>query len=263
MTNKFASLMGCDKSIVAAVHTLPLPGSPYYDRDGGMKKIITRAKSDARILAYEGVQAFLFTNEADLPYKFRVEKETIAAFSAVVAEVMQDYKIPFGINVLVDVYAAFCIAHATGASFIRGLFSGVYTSDNGIIENQGSNTFQARSNLGTDMPFFIHNLNSPIGQPYVQRSGEEECKSILFHIPVDGFTLPSFDTETFPKVKKLAPDMPLLVGTGTNINNLEVLLNVCDGTIVATCLRSEGKLLNPVDPVRTHDFMTLYRKITG
>lgn len=263
MTDKFASLMGCTKYIIAAIHTLPLPGSPYYDREGGMNKIITNAKNDAKILAEEGVQSFLFTNEADMPYKFRIEKETIAALTVVISEVMQDYCIPFGVNVLIDAYAGFCIAHATSASFIRGLFAGVYISDNGIIENQGSNIFQARSNLGTDKPYFIHNLNSPIGQQYVKRTGEEECKSIMSHIPVDGFTLPSFDTETFSKVKKLEPNMPLLVGTGTNMKNLESLLSMCDGAIVATCLHIEGKLLNPVDPVRVHEFMTLYRKIVS
>ena len=90
MLGPIRDLMGSDKYIIAAVHTLPLPGSPYYDREGGMKKIIARAKSDAKILADNGVQSFLFTNEADFPYVFRMPQEGVAAFSAVVSEVMAE-----------------------------------------------------------------------------------------------------------------------------------------------------------------------------
>lgn len=259
MLETIRDLMGSEKYIIAAVHTLPLPGSPYYDREGGMKKIIARAKSDAKILADNGVQSFLFTNEADMPYLFRMRQEGIAAFTAVVSEVMAENTIPYGVNVLVDVHAAFSVAHATGASFIRGLFSGVYVTDNGIIENQGANVFRERANLGARLPYFFHNLASPIGKPLVARDGAEEAKSILAHIPVDGFTLPAKDIEMFRKVKQTAPDMPLVVGTGTSHQNLPQLLEVCDGTIVATCLRTEGKLLNPVDPQRVKEFMKIFR----
>ena len=259
MLGTIRDLMGSEKYIIAAVHTLPLPGSPYYDREGGMKKIIARAKSDAKILADNGVQSFLFTNEADFPYVFRMPQEGIAAFSAVVSEVMAENTIPYGVNVLVDVYAAFCIAHATGSSFIRGLFSGVYVTDNGIIENQGAKVFRERANLGTRLPYFFHNLSTPIGKPMIERDAVEEVKSIALDIPVDGYTLPAKDIEMFKKVKQTAPDMPLVVGTGTSHKNLRQLLEVCDGTIVATCLRTEGKLLNPVDPQRVEEFMKIYR----
>jgi hypothetical protein len=258
MRKAIQQLMGKEKYIIAAVHLLPLPGSADYDRAGGMSKIIARAKHDSKILADEGVQSFLFTNEADMPYLFRLPQESVAAFSVAVQEVMSEINIPFGVNVLVDAYAAFCIAHATGASFIRGLFSGVYISDNGIIENQGPKIFRERANLGARLPYFFHNLSSPVGTQLVNRDGAEEAKSIMSHIAVDGFTLPAKKIEMFKKVREVAPKMPLVVGTGTNKNNLESLLDVCDGTIVATCLREDGELLNPVDPVRVKEFMKIF-----
>ena len=36
------SFLGLDKPIVAMVHFPPLPGSPLYDRDGGMAAIVER-----------------------------------------------------------------------------------------------------------------------------------------------------------------------------------------------------------------------------
>lgn len=147
MRKEFQTMMGSDKFIIAAVHLLPLPGSPNYDRQKGISAIIKRAKDDTKKLADNGVHSFLFTNESDMPYEFSLKSETIASFTAVVSEVMQDYKKPFGINALVDAHAGLCIAHATGASFIRGLFSGVYVSDMGIIENQAPRIFRTRATL--------------------------------------------------------------------------------------------------------------------
>ncbi len=263
MRKTFQDLMGSEKYIIAAVHFLPLPGSPNYNREGGMKAIISRAKRDAKILADNGVQSFLFTNEADMPYLFRLPPEAIAAFSAIVQEVMQDYKIPFGINALVDAYAGFCIAHATGASFIRGLFSGVYVSDNGIVENQGAQAFRARANLGARKPYFIHNLNSIMGPQLIQRPADNEAKSITKHIEVDGFTLPADDVQMYSKVRSIVPNLPLVVGSGTSFQNLKPLMEVCDGAVVATCLREDGKLLNPVDPNRATEFMHQFSQIAG
>ena len=44
-TNKelVAKLMGAEKYILACAHLIALPGSPAYDREGGMKKIIDQA----------------------------------------------------------------------------------------------------------------------------------------------------------------------------------------------------------------------------
>lgn len=264
MRKEFQALMGSEKYIIAAVHLLPLPGSPNFNRENGMKAIISRAKRDAKILADNGVNSFLFTNEADMPYLFHLPPEAVAAFSAVVAEVIQEFNIPFGINALVDAYAGFCIAHATGASFIRGLFSGVYVSDNGIVENQGANVFRARANLGARKPYFIHNLNSIMGPQLLNRSADNEAKSIVKHIEVDGFTLPADDIEMYSKVRDVVPNLPLIVGSGTSLKNIKPLMDVCDGAIVATCLREDGKLLNPVDPNRVSKFMQhfsqLYRR---
>lgn len=263
MRQTFVDLFGSSKYIIAAVHFLPLPGSPAYDRDGGMKKIIQRARRDAKILADQGVQALLFTNEADVPYVQRLSQEGITAFTAATQEAKRDLSLPFGVNVLIDVMAGLSIAHATGASFIRGLFSGCYVTNMGFIENQGPAVFRVRANLGTKLPYFIHNLSSILGPQLVDRPAEIEAKSIVENTPVEGFTLPACEPEGLLKVHTAAPAYPLIVGSGTSFVNVMTLLENCDGVIVATCLREDGKLLNPVDAARTEKFMHLVRPIIG
>lgn len=263
MPQTFTKLFGSPKYIIAAVHFLPLPGSPAYDREGGMKKIIQRAKRDTQILVDQGVQALLFTNEADMPYQQRFSQEGMAAFTSAVVEATHDTRIPFGVNVLIDAMAGLSIAHATGASFIRGLFSGIYVTNMGLLENQGPAVFRSRANLGTLLPFFLHNLSSILGPQLLERAADVEAKEVLENTPVDGFTLPARTPEDFVKVRQAVPNSPLIVGSGTSMTNVLPLLGVADGVIVATCLHEESKLLNPVDAARVEKFMQLVRPITG
>ena len=263
-TEKMEKLFNSKKYIIAALHFLPLPGSPGYDRQGGMQAIIDRAKQDARYLVENGVHAILFTNESDMPYVQDYSPESMVAFTSVVKEIAPGLDIPFGINVLVDTVAATAIAHASGASFVRGLFAGVYITDTGVIENKGPVAFRLKADLGNEVggkPYFFHNLSSIVGKQPLPRTAEEEAMSIIKHIPVDGFTLPAECLDQFGKVKKAAPTYPLVVGSGTSHENLEALLGVCDGTIVASCLHESGVLLNPVDPSRVTSFMDIFNKV--
>jgi hypothetical protein len=261
MIKTIQKLMRSKKFIIAAVHLLPLPGSPNYDRQGGMAAIIKRAKRDTKILAESGANSLLFTNEADMPYEPGMALEAVTAFSVVVQEVMGDYEMPFGINALIDAYAGLCIAHATGADFIRGLFSGVYVTDVSLVEAQGHKLFRLRANLGVSKPYFFHNLNSIMGTRLFSSSALDEVRTAFGHISVDGFTLPAIDLETFSKIREVAPNLPFVVGSGTNFENLHSLLSVCDGAIVASCLHVDGKLLNPVDPERVSKYMKLFNQI--
>lgn len=258
MKSELETLFGSKKYLIAALHFLPLPGSPGYDRQGGMRKIIDRAKQDARILVDNGVHSLLFTNEADMPYSLEYPTEAVAAFADAVCETVADLSIPFGINVLVDVIAALAIAHATGASYARGLFAGCYTSDMGIITSKGPKAFRLRSNLGSPLPYFFHNLCTVMGQPLVARTAEQEARDALKVAQVDCFTLPADHFEAFLRVTQVAPDTALLVGSGANFDNLRDLLRVSDGVIVATSLHEDGGLLNPVDPTRTQKFASLF-----
>ena len=78
-----AKLMGAEKYVLACAHLIALPGSPAYDREGGMKKIIDQALRDTKILLDSGVTSILFVNEADIPYYEHLPIEGVAAFATV------------------------------------------------------------------------------------------------------------------------------------------------------------------------------------
>jgi mono/diheme cytochrome c family protein len=78
---------GNSKPIIAMCHLLPLPGSPLYDPDGGVRKIIDAAARDIAALQDGGVDALMFGNEGDRPYLLKASPATLATYGFVVGEV--------------------------------------------------------------------------------------------------------------------------------------------------------------------------------
>jgi membrane complex biogenesis BtpA family protein len=268
-TQSMTRMFGGKKYIIAGIHFLPLPGSPGYDRGGGMQVILKRAREETRILVGNGVHGILFANEADLPYLQTLGPETVAAFSTLVGEIMAEHRIPYGINVLLDPVAAVGIAHACGASFVRGYFAGGYVTDVGIMDTRGPEALRLRANLGAVHIQLLHNLVCAFGVPFVQRPHAEEAYGIRAHVGVDGFTISGRaagfapDPSFFSKVREAVPGVPIVAGTGVSKDNVDQFLEVSDGAIVVTGLRKDGKTLNPVDPRRVRTFMARVMKKLG
>lgn len=263
----FRDLFASPKYVIAGVHLLALPGSSDYDRAAGMRAIIARARDEARLLAEQGADALLFANEADVPYAQRLSPETVAAFAEAVGEAARDLSLHFGVNALLDAVSGVAIAHAVGASFVRGYFSGAYLTDVGLMETRGPEALRLRSNLAGAPIFLLHNLVCSFGVPLVDRPKGEEAYGAKVHSGVDGFTIAgraaSFppDPALFAEVRRAVPDLPLVAGTGVSLANVGTLLDVADGVIVVSSLREDGRTLGPVDRARVAAFMRAVRAL--
>ncbi len=135
-------IFGTRKPVIAMVHLLALPGDPYFDAKGGMEAVIQHARRDLEALQAGGVDAVMFSNEASLPYLTKVETVTTASMARVIGELLGEIQVPFGVNVLWDPVASLDLAAATGAKFVREIFTGVYASDFGLWN----------TNVGADNP---------------------------------------------------------------------------------------------------------------
>jgi len=58
-------LLGTEKPIISMAHFLPMPGSPLYDSEGGVEKIVNWVRADVEALVEGGVDAIMFCNEGD------------------------------------------------------------------------------------------------------------------------------------------------------------------------------------------------------
>ena len=136
---------GTDKPIIAMCHLNSLPGDPYYDAKAGMKDVVEWARKDFLALQNGGVDAVMFSNEFSMPYLTKVETVTVASMARIIGELMPDIKIPFGVNVLWDPARSLDLAAATGAKFVREIFSGVYASE--FSENEIIESIRKRTNV--------------------------------------------------------------------------------------------------------------------
>ena len=78
------STFGSRKPIIAMIHLAPLPGSPLYDRAGGMQKIVEDSARDIEALQEGGVDAVMFGNEGDRPIAARAKSAVFSSLADVI-----------------------------------------------------------------------------------------------------------------------------------------------------------------------------------
>ena len=71
------------------------------------------------------------------------------------------------------------------------------------------------------------------------------------------------DSATYDEIKtiKSATSLPVLVGSGVNVENIAEILSVADGVIIASSLKRDGLWWNEVDTERVAEFMKAVRRI--
>ncbi|MFC5650519.1 BtpA/SgcQ family protein [Paenibacillus solisilvae] len=254
-------IIGTEKAIIAMCHFLPLPGDPYYDKEKGMEYVIEMARKDLLALQEGGVDAVLFSNEFSLPYLTDVKTETVAAMARIIGELMSDIKVPFGVNVLWDAKKSLDLAAATGAKFVREIFSGVYASDFGLWNTNVGETIRHQHRIGAGNVKLIYNIVPEAASYLADRSIESIAKSTVFNnrpdaLCVSGLTAGSItDSQILKLVKNTVPDTVVLANTGVRLENLEEQLSITDGAVVGTTFKYEGKFENHVDINRVKAFM--------
>ncbi len=260
MTSLLRDLFGISKPIIAMVHLDALPGRPRHDRAAGMQPIIDAAGRDLAVLQDAGVDGLLFCNEADLPYQLGVGVEAAAAMAAVIGEVRSEIRRPFGVNLVWDPLSSLAVARATGACFVREVFTGVYESDLGLMRPDYGSIGAYRTNIGAGSVALLANITPEFASPLGHRSIGERARSaaflgidaVLISGPITG--VPT-DAGQLREAKQAIPDTPVLANTGVTADTVGEILAVADGAIVGTALKRAAVTWNPVDPGRAAAFM--------
>jgi len=255
------------KPIVAMCHLRALPGDPYYDVSGGMKKVVDLARRDFLALQDGGVDAVMFSNEFSLPYLRKCRPETAAAMGRVIGEIMRDIKIPYGVNVLWDPYASLDLAAATDAMFIREIMSGVYASDYGLWDTDSGEIARHRARLGLKSVKMLFNIVPEAAKYLADRDVAEIARTTVFNnlsdvICVSGIMAgASTDGALLKKVRDAVPGTAVFANTGCRLETIESVLNVADGAVVGTTFKKDGKFENFVDFSRVKTFMDKVKSV--
>ena len=264
-SNWMKELFNVEKPIIAMCHLQPLPGDPYYDEIGGMKRVIEAAKKDLMALQNGGVDGIMFSNEYSLPYLTKMEPITLAAMAYVIGSVKDELSIPYGVNCLWDPISSLDVAKAVDGKFIREIISGVYASDFGVWDTNPGLTARHRHRIGADHIKMLYNIVPEAAKYLADRDIASIAKTTEFNcrpdaICVSGLTAGSeTDTQVLNQVKKAVKKTPVLCNTGCNKDNIVRQLSASDGAVCATTFKVDGKFENPVDEKRVKEFMDLVK----
>lgn len=255
------------KAVIAMAHIGALPGSPLYDADGGLDKLIEGVLADVEKLQAGGVDAIMFGNENDRPYVFKASAHSIAAMTAVVQAVKPALKVPFGVNYLWDPTASVAIGAVTGAKFVREIFTGVFASDMGVWNTDCATPARLRHDLARDDMKMLFNINAEFAHPLDQRPIELRAKSAVFSSLADAILVSGpitgqpADQSNLVKVAEAVTEVPVFANTGVNVDNVRDVLSVASGVVIGTHFKVDGNTWNPVDGARVERFMTVVESL--
>lgn len=239
----FAAAFG-SRPVFGMVHLLPLVGSPL---GGSLDEVLEGALRDARAIRDGGARGMVFENFGDRPFaKGRVEAETVAAMTRVIAEVVREVALPFGVNVLRnDGQSALAIAAATGAAFVRvNVLTGAMVTDQGIIEGDAYNVLRKRTSIARNVLLFADHLvkhATPLGEvDPVQAAKDLRHRGLADAVIVSGSeTGAAADPSRLTMLRETLDDTPLLLGSGLTAGNASAFPEA-DGAIVGTSLKRDG-----------------------
>ena len=249
------------RTVIAMAHVPALPGSPDYKLHEGMQKLHDWVGRDIEALQSGGVDAIMFGNEFDRPYVLKAPPEGLAALTAVVTEAKKTLKVPFGVNYLWDPVATVALASATGASFAREIYTGVYASDMGLWVPDCAGAARLRSQLGNQDLQMLFNINAEFASSLDTRPLAVKAKSAVFSSKADvicvsgPMTGMGVNQTELREVREALPDTPLLANTGVTIDTVADIFSLTDGCVIGSHLKHNGDTWSAVDPERVRKFM--------
>jgi len=267
MNNALKEIFGVEKPIIGMAHFLPLPGNYLYNDSGGIKAIEDGIVKDVEALQAGGVDSIMFCNEHDRPYSFKAGPAAVAAMAYVIAAVKSCLKVPFGVDVLWDPMAALGLAKVTGASFVREIFTNVYSGDIGLWQTNCNETFRYRKLIGAEDIKLFFTVNAEFSAPLAERPLSIVTKSMIMSSLPDAVLISGpitgniAEMDLFKEVKANAKDVPVLANTGISLETVTDILRVVDGAIIGTAFKVDGITWNCVDEERVKKIMYKVRSL--
>ena len=267
MNTWLSEVFDVSKPIIGMCHLPALPGDPGEDAVGGMDKIVAHARREIAGLQDGGIDGILISNEFSLPYLTSTEPITAISMARVIGEIRSELRVPFGVNVLWDGIASIDLAMATGASFVREVFTGVYASDFGLWNTDVGKAARHRARMGASGVRLQYNIVPEAASYLADRDLAQMTKSTVFNGAPDGLCVSGLtagaatDTSTLAVVKENAGDVPVFVNTGVRPSTVAESLQHADAAIVGTSMKKDGVFVNDVDTARVAELMSVVREL--
>ena len=268
-SHNFLSLFENDKPVIGMVHVWPLPGTAAYQ---SYSSALNHAIEEAMLLEKSGVDGIIIENMFDTPYvKREVGPEITASMTMIAGMVRQNVECPCGVQVLAGANkAALAVAKAANFDFIRAEgFVFAHVADEGLMESDAGELLRYRKAIDAEEIFILtdikkkhsaHQLTADLGIT-------DWAKAADFFMS-DGLILTGNHTGEPAKPSDLTScrevtDLPLIVGSGMNAENLDEFYAVADAFIVGSHFKENGDWKKHLEEDRINGFMEKIKALRG
>jgi membrane complex biogenesis BtpA family protein len=244
------------RPLLGVVHLPPLPSARGHR---SMADVLAVALADARAYATAGFDGLVVENFGDAPFHKGtvddpVPPDVTAGLAVAAAQVAAATGLPVGVNCLRnDGMAALGAAAVVGARWIRvNVLAGAYVTDQGVIEGEAARLAAYRRQLGWNGALLADYLVKHAA-PLAPVDVATGAKDVAERSGADGLVLSGsrtgqpVDADLLDAVRAAVGAFPIWIGSGLTADNAATLWPRCDGAIVGTWCKRDGRLAEPVD----------------
>lgn len=234
--------------IIGMIHLGGLLGKPDFK---SMTTLIDNAKRDLETLQEGGIDGVMFENDNDKPYSEFIDTPQALSFGYLMSELKKEISVPHGYTVLInDWKAALSLAKMTNADFIRldTFVDKVQRIDDGMVIDPNPNLimdFKKKLDVSVDIFTDVHVKHMKMLE---DNTLEESISEAILHgsngIIISGnWTGQETDTNDLLRAKKAAnKEVPIIVGSGLNVNNVYEMSQVSDMAIVGSSIKTGERI---------------------
>jgi uncharacterized protein len=264
---EFKTIFKKNKPIIGMIHLRALPGTPQYKHD--VNFILDTALKEVQIYMKAGIDALAIENMHDVPYtKNNVGQEIVAVMTLVAREVKKMSQLPCGIQILAAANkAALAVAQAAGLDFIRaeGFVFG-HLADEGYIDSNAAELLRYRKMIGAENIAVFTDVKKKHSSHAISEDVDVvETALAAQYFLSDGLVVTGTSTGHESDTNELeairyACNIPVLVGSGVTIDNVEKYMEVCDGMLVGSHFKKAGHWANDLEYNKIAEFMDVVNK---
>lgn len=260
--SRFNTVFREKKPLIGMVHLSSLPGHASY---GGMGVLVDKALTELKILEAAGYAGALVEN-TDIPGFVGASLQTKRAMEEVVKKLVKHSLIPVGVEIIYDMPATIEVAYNASAKFVRlDVFVDDVETRWGVVQSEAGKIQKMRGELGNGKLVMLTDIHVKhtklISRKTLKQSTLEAVKYGSDAVIVTGdWTGVEPDIGEIKLVKSvLKDDLPVLMGSGLSIDNVEKLFAIADGGIVGTSIKSGGQL----DYLKARELVDKVKTIVG
>ena len=267
--NALDELFGVKKPIIGVVHLRALPGAPRYSGES-VRDIYASGVRDAVTLARGGIDGIMVENAGDMPFSRPedIGMETVSALTAACIEIREAVEVPIGITCVANgVMQGLAIAKAVDAQWVRAnQWVNAYIANEGFLNGDAARALRYRNAIGAQSVKILADVHVKFGAHAItsDRSVSEQATDAEWFdadvlIATGARTGSPTQTDEVEQVRE-GTNLPVIVGSGLDVSQLNDLFGVADGAIVGQWLKEEGRWWNPVDPRRVEQLVAAASK---